>query len=583
MFCVKCGLELKDESIQFCPKCGQKVVSYDTAEPAEPERIAPIEPTASKVSTPNPAPSTEVPVATPRKFPIAAIAVIAAALVAIIVILTIIARPKKFEFSPYIHINVVGFEGQGIATADIDTEGLTNALMNELSKSEADAQAIISALTISPYSIDGLSNGDLMSFGFRYDPSVAKQYKITPTVDGFDITKNPAAIERFVEELEEGSGIDLTDIVNFTVDGYNGTATAKLDIDQGDLAIAIMNAIGSDFNLSEWDSLTQLVGFAGDYEEIDDIVNAISVVPEEVTNVSNGDSIEFTFEIDEDALSEYKVAFILNDTIISNGMSAGEYTVDGLEQLEMINPFDYVEVGYKDRSPKGTLDVTYYDPFYIDQFTTYFNISSQTGLYNGMDVTFSLSDEMIDYFAKKGYGFTETEHTYVVEGLQEYIMHPAVAYENDDFYNEYIIGGTDVFEDMLSRYDSHSTPSYIGSIFVDNTAVRDWSDNILLIFYNVTVNDKPYVIVSSMKNIYINQNDTENIMFDEYCVYEDDLNGALGSLLSGHFGYKSVENAVKAVDTDWFDDKRGYAGTYWYVDGMEQWSEYPSNDLVYSR
>ena len=227
MFCVKCGLELKDESIQFCPKCGQKVVSYDTAEPAEPERIAPIEPTASKVSTPNPAPSAEVPVATPHKFPIAAIAVIAAVLVAIIVIAVLLSRPKKFEFSPYIHINAVGFEGQGIATADIDTEGLTNALMNELSKSEADAQAIISALTISPYSIDGLSNGDLMSFGFRYDPSVAKQYKITPTVDGFDITKNPAAIERFVEELEEGSGIDLTDIVNFTVDGYNGTATAK--------------------------------------------------------------------------------------------------------------------------------------------------------------------------------------------------------------------------------------------------------------------------------------------------------------------------------------------------------------------
>lgn len=578
MFCIKCGYEI-DSEFEYCPKCGAKTYkieddpdevksSTDLSDntPVKPVRTKPVRTKPSRTTKPN--------------GKIAPVIVAFAILVAVIVILiAVIGRKKEFDIAPFVSIETLGFEGQGVATCIIDEQAIIAKLQEELELDEESAREIASKITVSPEQYDGLESAQIIDFSLGFDSELAKHYKVEPTYSGSKLTKGLANFDYVVEELQQGILIDISGILQFTTEGNDGIATAKLKIDSGDLGLEVMKALGTDINLSELDSLVGLMGFSQDYEIIDKMVNSISVEPEVVENVSNGDVIGFNFNIDEEAQNECNAAFMYNGEVITNGASAGEYTVEGLEEAIVINPFDCLDVSFEGISPRGVLKVDYQDPFYINDFTTYFNISNQTNLYNGQTITMKLDDDKIEYFAKEGYAFTQTSQEYIVEGLKEYLIDPGLMFADEDFYNNYIANPTDIFAKKMQPYENHSDYTYMGCVYADNSFADERIINELNVFYQVNIGDKSRIVVSRLQNLYICPPE-EKINFDVCEVLTDDFAGVLGSLLSHHFGYENMEDALHAVDEDWSLKQRQYSGTYWYIDGTEQWSAYKDDPTV---
>lgn len=193
--------------------------------------------------------------------------------------------------------------------------------------------------------------------------------------------------------------VDVSADADILVSGYDGHGTAT--VSKGDWLIKTEETYGKGMSFMELAALEESLGDAVEY----------NISPSE--NLSNGDEVVLTIDVDNSALENY-------DFKLAGGEK--KITVSGLNEVEAFDPFENVAVNFSGMSPNGSASVnTSYSNVDIDLL---YNLDKSSGLKNGDEVTVSISThsdtDLDEYCMSKGKVPTTTEKTFTVEGLANY-------------------------------------------------------------------------------------------------------------------------------------------------------------------
>lgn len=242
--------------------------------------------------------------------------------------------------------------------------------------------------------------------------------------------------------------INVEDYVEISYSGYEGHGTSRANLDINGLYTAILEAQGKkvdDENVDFWNALSSAIK---DDAEIRKCIETIELNVTPTDELANGDKITVTITYDNDIVKGQKIKF--------TGKTV-ETTVEGLEMVEEVDPFDGLIVTFDGTAPDGRAEYQYTGTSsYIDTYA--FSIDRKDGLRNGDTVTVSINADD-EYTMRYGYVITEKEKQFTVSGLEEYV-------EN---YSDL----TDVFLDELRRETEDTIYSYTAGSYHDGTSLSD--------------------------------------------------------------------------------------------------------------
>ncbi|MCR4945339.1 MAG: zinc ribbon domain-containing protein, partial [Lachnospiraceae bacterium] len=161
------------------------------------------------------------------------------------------------------------------------------------------------------------------------------------------------------------------------------------------------------------------------------------------TGLSNGDTVEFKWTIDEELLKKLFKKCKLKYSDIT-------YSVSGLTPLREVNPFDDIVVTFDGIAPNGSCSVEV-DSEEDSVKSLYVSTDKNTGLSNGDTVKVKLAcyySDDIGAVMAESYGviLTETEKTYTVDGLESYVTDYA------DISEDFLTDSKVECEDIISAY-----------------------------------------------------------------------------------------------------------------------------------
>lgn len=205
--------------------------------------------------------------------------------------------------------------------------------------------------------------------------------------------------------------INLNDYVTITAEGYDSLGEADYEFDLDKLMddyedkIKVKAKNNSDYAYDKvrgYSAAWMLWEYCIDFEF------------ESGSNLSNGDTVKFTWDCDtETALKDFGVELECTDI---------EYKITELDEVAKFNPFDYVEVTFSGVSPSGQINIK---PNYDRAEMQYINFSTDNyyNFKNGDEVTVkaSISGSVESFIEKYGAVLGEKQQTYTVEGLSSYI------------------------------------------------------------------------------------------------------------------------------------------------------------------
>jgi hypothetical protein len=245
--------------------------------------------------------------------------------------------------------------------------------------------------------------------------------------------------------------VDLDKYITFNESGYNsmGTVSYTFDYDQFESDYADKIKVSS--NASD---LGLLIGETSSELLLDTCVGESL---DKSSGLSNGDTVTLKWNCDDNAASEY-----FNVTLKYSDI---EYEVSNLETVDLFNPFDYVDISFSGISPQGTLTITpNYDQSEIQYVTFSADNKSDLKLGDTVTVTAVMSCSADDFVAKFGSVLSQTEQTYTVDGISEYITDiseiPSDIYDKmdkalqDDLAADYVSWNNDTLKDitLLGNY-----------------------------------------------------------------------------------------------------------------------------------
>lgn len=224
--------------------------------------------------------------------------------------------------------------------------------------------------------------------------------------------------------------VDVSADADILVSGYDGHGTATYS--KGNWLMDTEETYGKGMSLMELAALEAALYDAVEY----------SVSPSE--NISNGDEVVLTIDVDNSALESY-------DFKLAGGEK--KITVSGLEEVKAFDPFENVTVNFGGMSPNGSASVNTSDSN-VDIDLSY-TLDKSSGLKNGDEVTVSISSysgtDVEEYCMSKGKIPTVTEKTFTVEGLAGY----AQKLEDipEDSLNKMISQAEDSFKSYSTSWD----------------------------------------------------------------------------------------------------------------------------------
>lgn len=193
--------------------------------------------------------------------------------------------------------------------------------------------------------------------------------------------------------------VDVTADADISVSGYDGHGTATFS--KGDWLMDTEKTYGQGMSLMELATLEEALGDAVKY----------SISPSE--NLSNGDEVILTIDVDNSALEDY-------DFKLEGGEK--KITVSGLDEVETFDPFENVTVNFSGMSPNGSASIN--ESGSSADIDLSYTLDKSSGLKNGDEVTVSVSSyddtDIEEYCESKGKAISATEKTFTVEGLASY-------------------------------------------------------------------------------------------------------------------------------------------------------------------
>ncbi len=194
--------------------------------------------------------------------------------------------------------------------------------------------------------------------------------------------------------------IDVMENVTVNFEGYNGYGTAKLENEY--------SWENEAFEIAEIEAIDGLDTFA----EALVIEGSVSyeVIPKE--NLSNGDEVTVKAIINQDALAEYDFELIADSEL--------KFTVENLNNITKIDPFDCIEVKYEGVSSEGIATVIEANQKEYPMDYN-FTVEPSQGLKNGDTVVVGISGTNPEQDAiDNGYELTCIEKEFQVDGLMHY-------------------------------------------------------------------------------------------------------------------------------------------------------------------
>lgn len=199
--------------------------------------------------------------------------------------------------------------------------------------------------------------------------------------------------------------IDLNRYLTVEAEGYDGFGRVRADIDWASLG----KKYGKKLSLSNR-ALKEMGGLSSWTSPLEVLEECVDVDVKDGNNVSNGDKVSYTWDIEEELFTFFNMKFKYKD---------GQYTVSGLSQVETFDAFADLEVTFEGSAPNGTVKLEYKGS---ELTNGYFSCDKTGGLSNGDTVKVKIDSSNIESIAKKiGKTPKEAEKTYTVSGLDEYI------------------------------------------------------------------------------------------------------------------------------------------------------------------
>lgn len=263
-----------------------------------------------------------------------------------------------------------------------------------------------------------------------------------------------------------GKTVNFEDYATVTFSGANGygMATGSLDYD----------AIETVLFGEETDS--------DDLSALSDVLIFEDCIQEEVTpaeGLSNGDTVTYKIDIDEDELKEAGVKINVKDTEIT-------YKVDGLTEVQTADVFSYAKVEYTGVAPfaKPTVTNTATEaPF----SSVIFSCEDDLQVENGSTFTISANVDQ-DVFLQYGYQIDTDTYEYTAENVPSYV-------EKFDEISESILENMkqesieSIKQTWATQQDvvSYTEPEYCGAYFylkneMQNEIMSNKNNIVFLVF-----------------------------------------------------------------------------------------------------
>ena len=215
--------------------------------------------------------------------------------------------------------------------------------------------------------------------------------------------------------------INLADYVDYKFSGYDNDGYVEYSFDYDGL-------------FDDLDSLKV------EYDD-DDLKKYIKINAGNTDDLSNGDSVEFDWDISKRLEENVKATFVYADF---------EVEVEGLKEREQFDPFDYITVEFSGITGEGYAEINTDKVDSSPVSDIWFEFAGAYGSLRNGDVVSVRACALYDleeYCYDEGYILTSDLKEYTVSGLDEYAS--SVDQLPDDLLNEMKSQGEDTFYSRL--------------------------------------------------------------------------------------------------------------------------------------
>ena len=346
--------------------------------------------------------------------------------------------------------------------------------------------------------------------------------------------------------------IDLQRYVTITAQGYDTLGkldvafdTDKLEADYGKRIADSFKKAMNDHKESTY-GLSSLAADLYSGSETELFVDYCATGSADKTSgLRNGDVVTYSWnESEDEAETLFGVKVKYSDIT---------YTVSGLEKVNTFDAFDGVTVEFNGTAPRGTATVNSL-PTTEAGSSLHYTLDTAENLCNGDTVTLTVSsnrEDFSDCIEKYGAIPEETEKTFAVSGLNEYVTSPVLL--TDTVLDSLKAQAEDTFKAYAANHWDADSESLIGMDYVGDyilTPKEDsfWVDNdIVTLVYKINVhnryqnfNDEVYEDVNSYDSA------EERVIIDsglqQYSFSDSTMNWY-------YYGYATIDDLYSAAVT----------------------------------
>lgn len=205
--------------------------------------------------------------------------------------------------------------------------------------------------------------------------------------------------------LGTGKSIDMNKYVTTEVSGYDGYGTARVAIDWD----AVEEKYGNKLSFTG-EAGKAFGGLVNLMSPMDALQDCVRIDVENNSGLSNGDTVSYTWKINEDIAKMLKCKIKCKDD---------SFKVSDLEKAEIFDAFNELEVKFTGIAPEGKVQFNYTGS---ELRSSDFHCDKSQELSNGDIITISLNDSQVSFWAEQLGKVPESlEKQYTVEGLSSYV------------------------------------------------------------------------------------------------------------------------------------------------------------------
>lgn len=266
--------------------------------------------------------------------------------------------------------------------------------------------------------------------------------------------------------------IDVTEFVSAEFSGYEDAGRVGISLDE----YVLIDEIFANMKNSNVDSSYYV------YEAIDAITLKFDV-PDEL---DNGDKVKVEVIVNEDRIKNLGVK-----------LKGGDMTfkAEGLEEVEDIDPFDYITVEFTGISPNINATIKYDTESNARMSAVRGQLSKTSGIVVGEELVLTLNDVEESQTKKNGYVLEETEKTFKCENVDKYVE------SVDEIDEKYTAKFEEVASDELEAYFVSNDLAYNGlkyeGMYVLTAKENNWRMGLVYVVLSAEISSDSKGIAST--------------------------------------------------------------------------------------